>query len=95
MRFHISAQGILAVVVVGAFIILVGIWMWRPPSGDQATMALVNALVMVVGSGFMTVLNYYFGSSSGSKDKDETISRMAQTPQQQLPPNAIIPPTNP
>ena len=75
-----NAQAILAVVVVTAFITLVAIWMVAPPRGDQATMALVNALVMVVGSGFMSVLNYYFGSSSGSRDKDETISRMAPPP---------------
>ena len=39
----------------------------------------MNDVVMVlagtIGSGFMTVLNYYFGSSRGSQSKDDTIAK--------------------
>jgi hypothetical protein len=75
-----NAQAVLAVVVVVAFIALVAVWMVEPPQADDKIMTMVNALVMMVGTGFLTVVNYYFGSSAGSKDKDEVIARATLPP---------------
>ena len=70
MLDKITTQNILSLGVSLAFVLLVWIWMVHPPTGDKDTLALLNALVMVVGSAFLAVINYHFGSSSGSKDKD-------------------------
>lgn len=67
-----TVQGILAVGLCVAFPALVLLWMIRPPTGDASSIALLNALIMVVGSAFLSVIGYYYGSSSSSKDKEET-----------------------
>jgi len=39
---------------------------------------LVNMLIGALLTAFATVIAYYFGSSSGSAKKDDTISKMKQ-----------------
>lgn len=67
----LSVQGSLAIGVGVSFVGLVLLWMLRPPEGDPASLSLLNALVMVVGTSFLTVVNWYFGSSSESKTKGD------------------------
>lgn len=67
-----TVQGVLAIGITIAFPALVLLWMLRPPTGDASSIALLNALIMVVGSAFLSVIGYYYGSSSSSKDKEET-----------------------
>ncbi len=43
---------------------------------DQATTSLINILVGSLTAGYSTVLAYYFGSSSGSRSKDNTIASL-------------------
>lgn len=76
-----NVQAALALGIALSFVALVTVWMLHPPQGDEAHLSLLNALVMVVGTAFLTVVNWYFGSSAGSKDKDqsqhELLDRMA------------------
>lgn len=76
-KFTPDSQPILAILVAVAFISLVALWMLRPPTGDAASLALLNALIMVVGTAFLTIVNFYFSSSRGSSGKDDTILAMA------------------
>lgn len=64
--------GIAAVIVVGFFGVLGALLAYgTPQNGGEALLVILGAL----SSGFAAVLAYYFGSSSGSKQKNETISR--------------------
>ena len=78
-----EAREVISGLIVVAFVGLVLLWMLHAPTGDPATLSLLNALIMVVGSAFTTVCNYYFGSSSGSKAKDDTIAHMGAVAQAQ------------
>jgi hypothetical protein len=41
---------------------------------------LLNTLVGIVGTGWATIIGYYFGSSTGSRQKTETLSQVALRP---------------
>jgi len=73
-----TVQGIVALFIAISFVALVTLWMVHPPSGDQAVISLLNALIMVVGSAFLQVTGYFFGSSSGSKAKDDTQTKLVE-----------------
>jgi hypothetical protein len=72
-----KAAPVIALIVVLAFIGLVALWMLRPPTGDAASLSLLNALVMVVGTAFLTVINNYFSSTRESAEKNATIRALA------------------
>jgi hypothetical protein len=38
---------------------------------------LLNTVIGIVGTGWATIVGYYFGSSTGSKQKTETLSQVA------------------
>jgi membrane protein DedA with SNARE-associated domain len=38
---------------------------------------LLNTVIGIVGTGWATIVGYYFGSSTGSKQKTETLSEVA------------------
>lgn len=67
--------GTLAILItVGFFGILIGmLGKWLTAADNQALLILLGAL----SAGFGAVLNYYFGSSSGSQAKDATIGKLA------------------
>jgi hypothetical protein len=72
-----DTQKLLAFILVVAFIVIVLIWMFRPPSGDAGSIAVLNTLVGTLGGFTAAVVTFYFGSSKGSKDKDDTMANMA------------------
>lgn len=74
-----DTQKMLALSVVGAFIITITLWMFFPPKGDPGSIAVLNTLVGALGSGFGMVLTYFFGSSKSSSDKDQTIKNTLDT----------------
>ena len=72
----------LALTVTGAFILVIFGWMFFPPkAADAGSLAVLNTLTGVLGTSFVSIMTFYFGSSKGSKDKDDTISQMAVTAQ--------------
>jgi hypothetical protein len=85
-----DTQKLLAFILVVAFIIIVLIWMFHPPQGDAGSIAVLNTLVGTLGGFTAAVVTFYFGSSKGSKDKDDTISGIAThgTNGDSLPPGA-------
>lgn len=66
---------ILACVVAGGYMLLAGVLIFV--DFGKMTPVAINLLFNVFGTlgvGFGTVLNYFFGSSSGSKSKDQTLA---------------------
>jgi hypothetical protein len=72
-----DTQKLLAFILVIAFIVIVLIWMFRPPAGDAGAIAVLNTLVGTLGGFTAAVVTFYFGSSKGSKDKDDTLGDIA------------------
>jgi hypothetical protein len=72
-----NTQKILAFVIVDALIVVILIWIFHPPTGDAASNSVLNVLVgALVGMAGM-VATFYFGSSQGSKDKDQALIGVA------------------
>jgi hypothetical protein len=72
-----NTQKILAFLIVIALIVVILIWIFHPPTGDAASNSVLNVLVgALVGMAGM-VATFYFGSSQGSKDKDQALSAIA------------------
>lgn len=67
--------------VVAAFLLLV-LWTFYPPVGEaQQVFTMINTLAAgLFGTCVGSIFGYFFGSSSSSKEKDETISNMAKNP---------------
>jgi hypothetical protein len=72
-----DTQKLLAFILVVSFIVVIIIWMFHPPSTDATTTPVLFTLVGTLGGLAGTVVTFYFGSSKGSKDKDDTISGIA------------------
>jgi UDP-N-acetylmuramyl pentapeptide phosphotransferase/UDP-N-acetylglucosamine-1-phosphate transferase len=63
------------VIVIGFFGILVYILNYDIAEKSRD---IANIMLGALGAGFTGVLNYYFGSSSSSKSKNEIINRMSE-----------------
>lgn len=72
MRHTGKVQVALAVLAIAGFFGLIYLLIYtEPPAGVRDAMLV---LVGAVAGGYSTVLNYYFGSSSGSARKDEILA---------------------
>jgi hypothetical protein len=69
-----TLQGFLAVLLTLAVMGTTALFMVRPP---DATNQIVTAMISTELTVFVMVFQFYFGSSSGSKDKDDTIGKIA------------------
>jgi len=83
-----DTQKILAVVLVGAFITIIVVWMFYPPHTDAASTAVLNTLVGTLGGMTTMVVSFYFGSSRNANTKDNTIAALVA-------PDNAPPPTPP
>lgn len=84
----------LAVIIVLGFFAVIGAWMYYPPAGDNTTaLATLNQLTGALTLAFGGIISYFFGSSTGSKAKDDVINQMATTAAGA--PNGAHPPTPP
>lgn len=62
-----------SVVCAGFFLTLIGLLLYGlPPKGQDAVLILLGAL----SAAFTAIVNYYYGSSSGSKAKEQIIDQM-------------------
>ncbi len=81
-----DTRAILAVFLVVSVVSITFLVILHPPASDnQLAQVLVGALVT---TGLAAIIGFYFGSSSSSKDKDDTISSMVikqPTPDKPLP----------
>src|SRR5262249_53338571 len=75
-KISIDTKSFIAIVLVLAVIGLTfGLALKRAPDSDIFKM-MPGALMTV---GFATIIGFYFGSSQGSKDKDDAISHIAMS----------------
>lgn len=65
-----AAPTVSIVVTLGFFVILGMLMVFGLPNADANTISIVNLTIGVVGTAFATVVNFWLGSSSGSRDKD-------------------------
>jgi uncharacterized membrane protein len=71
-----NTQQVITFALVFAFIAVIFIWMiWPPKVIDQSAMTVVNMLLGALVAKFTTIIDFFFGSSQGSKAKDESQSR--------------------
>ena len=67
---------VIAFSLVGAFIAVIFVWMLHPPQGlDQVALGIINMLIGALVAKMTTVVDFYLGSSEGSKAKDDAQSR--------------------
>ncbi len=66
---------ILALLVTGGFFSLLGVLSFRAVPSDSAT--ILNVMVGSLGTAWVGVINYYFGSSSGSAAKTQILADQA------------------
>ncbi len=71
-----DTQQSIAFVIIGSTIVIILIWLFRPPTGTEGAMAVLNNLMGALLAAFGMVVAFYFGSSKGSKDKDEANTKM-------------------
>ncbi len=74
-----SIQSTLALLVSFGFLSIIFVLIFIPPKDEQISTVLINLLGNLATVVAM-VFGYFFGSSSGSNKKDETISTMALSP---------------
>lgn len=65
------------IVTTGFFVMLALFLFWTPGPEHQQAWALLNIAVGALVAGFSAVINFWIGSSQGSRDKDETVRRLA------------------
>jgi hypothetical protein len=65
---------LLALVITTMFGGVIAILLLHPPTLSEGTTALVNVAFGILASGTGLAWGYYFGSSSSSQKKDDTIS---------------------
>lgn len=74
-----TMQNILALVIVVGFIGMMLFWTVVPPPENPSVLGMMQILLGLLGAAATAVTSYYFGSSSGSKDKDTTIGDIAKS----------------
>ncbi len=73
------APATVSVVVTAGFFATIGIFLfWTPPAEHQQAYSLLNIAVGALVAGFTAVVNFWIGSSQGSRDKDATVRSLAQ-----------------
>lgn len=64
-------------VTVGFFGLLAFLCFGTPPA---ASLTILNIMIGALGTAWVGIINYYFGSSSGSAAKSETLAKIASAP---------------
>ena len=77
MLDKLDTKSIIALVLVTALIAMMFVLVFRPTIPDSDVFKMLIGGMMTVG--FSTVINFYFGSSAGSKAKDDTLNQIAAT----------------
>lgn len=78
MRHTGKVQGAIAFLVLGGFFAAIWLAMTRDVSAGMRDALLI--LIGSLGAAFGAVINYYFGSSSGSAEKNKLLVDKEPTP---------------
>jgi hypothetical protein len=70
-----DTRSAIAVALVIAMIGMAFVLVFRPNVPDSDVFKILIGGLMTVG--FASIINFYFGSSSGSKSKDDTLNQIA------------------
>lgn len=74
-----DTKGFLAVFIVGSFVVAIFSMIFAPPmSIPPEISAIINMLLGALVAKFGTVVDFNFGSSQGSKDKDDTQNKVVR-----------------
>lgn len=89
-----DTQQIIAYLLVGGFIVVIFGWMFLPPKNlDQSALSIINMLIGALVAKMTTVVDFFLGSSEGSKAKDDaqtrTIERLTTPPVNGKPPPTL------
>lgn len=90
-----DTKGFLAVFIVGSFVLAIFSMIFFPPmSIPPEISAIINMLLGALVAKFGTVVDFNFGSSQGSKDKDDAQNKVVQNLATALPvvANGVVPP---
>ncbi|RAI58530.1 glycoside hydrolase family 108 protein [Roseicella frigidaeris] len=71
-----------ALVLAGFFGFTAWLVRFPPAGGDPTTLTLLNVVVGALVAGFTAVVNFWLGSSQGSRDKDRTVASLQQAQMQ-------------
>lgn len=72
-----NTHQVIAYALVFSFIGVIFAWMIFPPKVvDQTALTVVNMLLGALVAKFTTIVDFFFGSSQGSKDKDDATNKM-------------------
>lgn len=72
-----DTQRMLVLFLVSALTAVIFIWMFRPPTGDAGSMAVLNTLLGALVTMTIGAVGFYFNSTKGSQGKDTTIATLA------------------
>lgn len=77
MKDKITIMHILAVIGIAAPLSIIAVLLFK----ESEPSALVSGFIGTIIGSYVTVYGYYFGSSSGSKSKQDTIDKMTSEPE--------------
>lgn len=63
-----------------SFVVLIFLWVLRPPTMQPESMAQLNQLVSTLQNILLLAIGFFFGSSKSSQNKDEAIMTAALEP---------------
>ena len=72
-------QVILGGIVTGGFFTVIILFIMRPLSMSTEVLTVLNIMIGILGQAFGQIVNYHFGSSAGSAQKDGVIGQLKQT----------------
>lgn len=86
---------VVSIIVTGGFFLFLIILMIggiRTDAGNQTVANIINIAVGALATAFATVVNFWLGSSKGSRDKDEQVARVQAAAMEQVTRSAQQPP---
>lgn len=68
----------LAWLIVIAFVLLIFVWVFRPPTMAPESMAQLNQLVSTLQNVLLIAIGFFFGTSKGAQNKEEAQLKAAE-----------------